>query len=192
MKNVAKMEVRPALISGTDLRIDLGCGDNKRKDGDWLGVDKFKTDSTDYTFDLFEFPWPIETGSVAMFSCSHFFEHVPAMRRVPFMDECFRCLKVGGQLVVIVPHYNSMRAVQDFTHEWPPICESSFLYFNKGWREQNKLTHGAYSMNCDFDFSYGFQLDNDIQVRNIEFQQFALKHYSNTANDLHVTLTRRG
>jgi SAM-dependent methyltransferase len=189
MVKATKLAIKPKLISGKDLKLDLGCGDNKRPD--FLGVDKFKTASTDYTFDLFEFPWPIEDGVVAELSCSHFFEHVPAKLRPLFMDEAWRILKPGGQFTVVVPHYNSMRAIQDYTHEWPPIGESSFLYFNLGWRTANKLLHGAYEMKCDFDFGYGYSLDPDVQVRNQEYQQVAIKHYSNAAMDLHVTLTAR-
>jgi ubiquinone/menaquinone biosynthesis C-methylase UbiE len=126
-----------------------------------------------------------------MLHCSHFFEHIPGPMRPAFMDEAFRVLKKGGQLVIIVPHWSSMRSIQDFTHAWPPVGESSFLYFNKTWREQNKLTHGAYTMNCDFDFSYGYVLDPSVQVRNTEFQQFAIKQYVNAVMDIHVTLTKK-
>ena len=189
MAKVAKLAAAPKMIQGEHLKLDLACGDRKA-DGH-IGIDKFKTESTDYTFDLFEFPWPIADGSVASIHCSHFFEHIPAYTRPKFMEECYRILEDKGQMVIMTPHYNNLRAVQDFTHEWPPICESSFLYFNKGWREQNKLTHGHYDIKCDFDFGYGFVLDPDVAVRNQEYQQVAIKHYSNAALDLHVTLTKK-
>ena len=189
LSDVAKLTTSPAAIIGEHLKLDLGCGDRKAEG--YLGIDKFKTDATDYTFDLLEFPWPVADGSVAAIHCSHFFEHIPARLRPKFMDECYRVMEDKGQLVIIVPHYNSMRAIQDYTHEWPPISESSFLYFNLGWRTQNKLLHGAYEMKCDFDFGYGYSLDPDVQVRNQEYQQVAIKHYTNAAMDLHVTMTAR-
>lgn len=172
-----------------ELKLDLGCGDNKV--AGFLGVDGWKTDSTDYVFDLLQFPWPIEDGIVDALHCSHFFEHIPSKLRPRFMDECYRVLKPLSQLTIITPYWSSMRSIQDYTHEWPPVCEQSFLYFNKDWRTQNKLTHGLYEMKCDFDFTYGYSLDNDLLVRNQEWQQFALKHYIQSANDLIVTLTKR-
>jgi len=199
-KTVAKVET-------TLIKLDLACGD--RKNEGFLGIDKYKTESTDALADLMLYPFhfdtkihsdckELETGlftlpddSVETIVCNHFFEHIPGLKRPGFMDECYRILKKGGQLIIAVPHYNSMRAIQDFTHEWPPVAETSFLYFNKGWREQNKLTHGLYDIKSDFDFGYGFSLDGDVQVRNQEYQQFAVKHYTNAAADLHVTLTKR-
>lgn len=181
--------MKPKQVKGPGLKLDLGCGNNKREG--FLGVDLVKTDATDYVHDLFRFPWPFGDGEVAELHCSHFFEHVPALLRPKFMDECYRVLVPGGQMQVIVPYYSSMRAIQDFTHEWPPIAESSFLYFNKGWRDQNKLVHGHYAMKCDFDFVYGYALDADLQVRNVEFQRHAVKSDINAVADLIVTLTRR-
>ncbi len=174
---------------GKSLLLDLGCGDNKQVG--YLGIDAFKTPAVDFIGDLFRFPWPIDDSSVDGVYSSHFFEHVPAKLRPGFMDELHRVLKVGAQATIITPYWSSMRAVQDFSHEWPPICESTYLYFNKGWRSVNKLTHGLYEMKCDFDFTYGYALDGDLLVRNQEWNAFALKHYIQAANDLHVTLTKR-
>lgn len=176
-------------LTGTNLRLDLACGDNKREG--FIGIDAFQTASTNVVFDLLATnPWPIEDGVAEILHCSHFFEHVPGMQRPAFMDECFRILKPGGQLVVITPYWSSARSIQDFTHAWPPVCESSFLYFNKLWREQNKLTHGHYNVKSDFDFGYGFSLDPDTAVRSQEVQPFWVKHYLNSCMDIHVTLTK--
>ena len=170
------------------LKLDLGCGDSKMPG--YLGVDKYKTPSVDIRADLFVFPWPWKDGSVAQVHASHFFEHVPGKMRGEFMAELYRVLEVGGTATFVTPYWSSMRATQDYTHEWPPISESSYLYFNKGWREQNKLTHyltGA----CDFDFTYGYHLDQETSTKNAEAQQFWTRHYVQSVNDLSVTLTKR-
>lgn len=171
------------------LCLDLGCGSNKREG--FTGVDMFKTPSVDVVHDLMKFPWPWKSGSVAEIHCSHFFEHIPARKRPLFMDECYRIMKPGAQMTMIFPYWSSARAVQDFTHEWPPVCEWSFLYFNKGWRESNKLTHGAYDIKADFDFGFGHMLDPDIAVRNDEYRANAVKHWLNAVTDAQITLTRR-
>lgn len=170
-------------------RLDIGCGNNK-KEG-FTGIDIDGDCGCDIIHDLFTFPWPIEDGVVEEVHCSHFFEHVPGQLRGKFMDELYRITKPGTKMTFITPYWNSARAVQDYTHEWPPVCEESYLYFNKAWREANKLTHGKYALKCDFDYGYGYNLDAEVAQRNMEYQQFAIKHYSRSVYDLHVTLTRR-
>lgn len=185
MTEIALIEIP----EGKPFLLDLGCGDNK-KEG-YFGVDAYSTPSVDYLVDLFKFPWPFPDNCVDGVFSSHFFEHIPAKLRPGFMDELYRVMKVGAQATIITPYWSSMRAVQDFSHEWPPICESSYLYYNKNWRTSQKLTHGAYEMKCDFDFTYGYALDNDLTVRNDEWRQFAIKHYVQSINDLHATLIKR-
>ena len=95
------------------LKLDLGCGDNKREG--FKGVDFVKTEQTDYVHDLFTFPWPFKENSVEEVNCSHFFEHVPAKIRPRFMDELFRVLVPGGKAIIVTPYHTSVRATQDFT-----------------------------------------------------------------------------
>lgn len=188
-----KIAIRDGIVRpepGKLLRLDLGCGQSKQPDH--FGVDIAKCDGVDLVWDLFnQFPYPVEDGTVESIFTSHFFEHIPGKLRPKFMDECYRMLRVGGQMTVIVPYYSSHRASQDFGHEWPPVSEHSFLYFNKGWREANKLTHGPYEMRCDFDFGYGHAFMPDAMARNDEYRQNAMMHMLNAVADIHVTLTKR-
>lgn len=175
-----KIEILPR-----PLKLDLGAGQNKREG--FIGVDIAAT--SDLQADLFKFPWPFEDASVTEVHASHFFEHVPQNIRFKFMDELWRILTVGGTATFITPYYSSMRAIQDPTHQWPPIAESSYLYFNKEWRKSNKLDH--YDVKCDFDFSYGYIPDPESSLRNSETQAFWFKHYVNSILDLQVTLVKR-
>lgn len=167
------------------LKLDLGCGQNVRKG--YIGVDIAHCKGVSIVHDLTQIPWPFDDNSVTEIYSGHFFEHLNGAERIAFMQECYRILKPKAQMTIIVPHWSSMRSIQDPTHAWPPISETSFLYFNKDWREQNKLDH--YPITCDFDFGYGFSLDPDVTVRNSDYQAFASKHYVNAVVDLHVTLT---
>lgn len=171
------------------VKIDLASGDNKREG--FYGIDKWKTATTDYEFDLLQYPWPIDDNCVDEINCSHFLEHIAGLDRPAFMDEVYRIMKVGAKAQFITPYYSSSRSVQDFTHQWPPVCEGTYLYFNKGWREANKLTHGLYDVKSDFDFTYGYSMDSEVSSRNQEYQQFAIKHYINAAMDLFVTLVKK-
>src|SRR5205085_5756293 len=67
------------------------------------------------------------------------FEYIPGKLRGKFMDEVYRMLAPDGKATFVVPHWQSTRGFQDFRYAWPPLCEQSFLYFNKSWREANKL-----------------------------------------------------
>jgi hypothetical protein len=155
-------------------------------------VDLHAASGVDQVVDLCAFPWPWADGSVAEVHSSHFVEHIPGRLRGRWFDELYRVLAVGARATLITPYHASMRAAQDFTHEWPPICEASYLYFNRSWREMNRLTHGAYDLACDFDFTYGYQVNGLWAGRNEEARAFALQHYLHVVDDLHVVLTKRG
>lgn len=169
------------------IKLDIGCGQNKNLG--YIGIDWAKIDGVDIVHDLLKFPWPIENESVETSWCSHFFEHVPGELRFAFMDEVYRILIPDGQITLITPYYSSMRAIQDPTHRWPPVSETSYLYFNKNWRVQNKLDH--YPVKCDFDFAYYYHMNPNWAGRSEETRQFAILQYVNTVSDLQVTLTKK-
>jgi len=184
----------PALITGDPLKLDLGCGGNRpnveQYGSGWIGIDIDETVGADHVLDLRHTPWPIAPDSVEAIYTAHFLEHLSGPERLPFMDECFRVLKAGAKMTVIVPYWSSMRSIQDPFHAWPPIAESSFLYFNRKWRDDNKLSH--YPIRCDFDFSYGYVLNPNASAgRNDEYNLFGCANYINFIMDLVVTLTRR-
>lgn len=137
------------------MKLDIACGAHKQPG--FVGVDIADIPGVDEVMDLFRFPWRFPDSSVDTVFCSHFFEHVPAKLRARFMDEVWRILKPGAQAVFITPMWNSVRAIQDFTHEWPPIAPESFLYFNAATREASGLTHMG--IGCDFDL--GRQMEGE-------------------------------
>ncbi len=167
------------------IKLNIACG-QIRQEG-FIGVDKVKTDATDIVHDLDIVPWSfIPDNCVDEITCSHYIEHV--QHQIPFMDELCRIMKQGAKATIVAPYYTSMRAWQDPTHV-RAICEASFLYYNKQWRETNKLDH--YGIKSDFDFSYGYQLYPDWAARSQEARDFAVKHYWNVISDIYVTLTKR-
>jgi SAM-dependent methyltransferase len=173
-----------ATLSGEKLKVDLGCGFNKREG--FIGVDIASGEGIDITHDLNVYPYPFDDGSVAEIYTSHFVEHVGSL--MAFMDECYRILEPGGKMLVIAPYYTSIRCWQDPTH-LRAISEASFLYYNAEWRRVNKLEH--YPIRCDFDFTYGYQINPNWQGRSQQALDFAVRHYYNVVDDIHVTLTKR-
>ncbi|GAA5177682.1 hypothetical protein GCM10025771_15310 [Niveibacterium umoris] len=169
------------------MKLDLACGQRKREG--FLGVDIAACEGVDTVFDLRTTPWPWADQSVEEVWCSHFFEHLDGDERIAFMHELWRVLVPDGKATIITPYWASMRAIQDPTHKWPPVCESSYAYFNKPWRDVNKLNH--YPIHCDFDFTHAFAIDREWASRDTSVQWYAARHLQNTVNDLVVTLTRR-
>lgn len=185
------------------IALDLGCGDNKVnldilcQNGlanpdhkvQIIGVDNQKCASVDKIHDLTKFPYPFKDKSIDMIYSSHFVEHLTGEQRIKFFNEIYRILKPGARIRLIHPYYKSSRAVQDPTHQWPPICEESYLYWTKDFREVNKLGH--YLGNCNFTFNifYTF-MDNSWMQKPEETRNFAIRHYFNVVADMIVDMTK--
>lgn len=135
-----------------------------------------------------EFPWKYKDNSVKEVFCHDVFEYVPGKMRGKFMDEVYRILAKDGKATFMVPYWNSARGIQDYRYEFPTITEQSFMYFNKGWRETNKL---ELDIKCDFDFTYGYTADPETAARSDDSRSFYIKHYNNTIQALHLILTKR-
>jgi SAM-dependent methyltransferase len=164
-------------------RLDVACGSNKMPG--FFGVDIGGKD-VDVTWDLEKFPWPFPDNSVDEIVCNHYIEHTKDL--IAFMNELYRIMVPGGSALIRAPYYNSMRAWQDPTHT-RAISEATFLYYNKDWREANKLDH--YPIKCDFDYSYGYDFTPDWAMRSEESKAFAVRHYTNVVMDIQAVLIKK-
>jgi len=138
-------------------------------------------------FDYRKAPWPLDSESVEEIYLPMILNYTPGDARGRLMDEVWRVLVMGGKAHITAPYWSSMRSIQDYAAEWPPICEASFQYFNAAWR---KLNHPDRTLKCNFDFGFAYQVPNETAARNEETRAFYLKHYNNTISDLTVTLTK--
>jgi hypothetical protein len=169
----------------TFVKYDLACGDNKAPG--FLGVDKYKTSSTDLVMDLTE-KWKIKDNSVDEIHCSHYIEHVVDLCH--FWSELYRVLKVGGKATIIAPYAKSNRAWQDPTHV-RCIVEESFLYLMKNFRELNKLSHYL-PKDVDFDVVVTYHgLSQEWMLKSEDTRNFAIKHYWNVVSDIQGVLTKK-
>lgn len=168
-------------------RIRLAGALQPRLDG-FLGVDVSSSESIDHVVDLKKFPWPIDDGVVDTLFAEYYFHRLDNGERHAFMNECHRILKTGSQLIMVMPHWSSEKAYSDPFVKLPPLAASSFVRYNKEWREQTKTECGLI---CDFDIGPGYGMEPDVQLRNQEYQQHAIKYWVNAAVDLHVTLTKK-
>src|SRR5262249_16211951 len=135
-----------------------------------------------------KFPWNLRNESVEEAHSSFLLNRVPGNQRGRFMDELWRVLMPSGKATIIVPYWTHPKCTIDPHFQHPPFSEWSFLIFNKEWRKQQNLTN---TCKCDFDHSYGYNLDQDTLARNSDTQPFWIKHYVGAVVDLHVFLTKR-
>jgi len=188
-----KFEVLPEPAPA--VKLDLGCGRNKQ--AGYLGVDLYAPDA-DIKCNLFETPFangnasPLwADDSVDEIFCSHFVEHIPAMLRWQFFEECWRILKPGGIMRIFVPSWKSERAYGDMTHQWPPVTAFALYYLSKEWREANKLTYGAYDLKCNFSNQAGpTGINAPFAAKAQEAQVFACTYYLEAYPDMWACLTK--
>ncbi len=131
--------------------------------------------------------WPIESECVEEAYCAFGFNRIPGKDRPKWMDELWRVLVPGGKATIIVPYWTSQRSIQDPLSEWPPFCEQSFLYFNRKFREDNRQ-YAEWKSN--FDFVYGYTLDQETTLRTDDTRPFWIKHYIGAVQDLQIVLTK--
>lgn len=179
--------VKVAKKKNAELKLDLGCGPNK-KEG-FVGVDVLSFDGkVDKVFDLRKTPWPWKSDSVAEVHSSHFIEHLTGEERVAFFNELYRVMAKGAKATIVVPHWSSGRAYGDPTHQWPPVVEMFWYYVDKNWRKTNAPHVG---LECDFLATWGYSIEAQWQLRNQETQMFGVSHYREVAQDMIATLTKR-
>lgn len=139
-------------------------------------------------FDPLKYPWNLKNESVEEAYSGFLLCRIPGDDRGKFMDELWRVLTPQGKATIVVPYYSHPKNTIDPHFKPPLFSEMSFYIFNKEWREAQRLNN---TCKCDFDFSWGYNLEDDTKNRNAETQPFWMKHYLNTIADLHIFLTKR-
>lgn len=167
------------------VKLDFGCGKNKRPD--FTGLDIAKFDGVDKVLDVRKTPWPWKDNSVDEAYSSHFVEHLTGSERIGFFNELWRVMKVGATAQIVTPDWSNACAYGDPTHQWPPMSGWFAFYLGAWWRKEN-APHVPYT--CNFEFQNGVGWDPSIMARNDEFKQFAAAHYINGARDLYVNLVK--
>lgn len=175
------------LPEGRPVLVDLGCGSNKTEG--YYGLDQCALPGVDVYLDLSQHAYPFQNETVDHVRAIHLMEYLDGYGRIFMMNECHRILRPGKWLDVTFYYATSRMATMDPMYKWPPLTEFSFEYFKRDWREANGFTH--YGIECDFDVSYTFDIEESLVTRNQEFKWFASRHYNHSVSRMHVTLTKR-
>ncbi len=112
------------------LRVDLGCGSNKK--AGFLGFDIKKEKGVDYVCDLSK-GIPLEDNSVDEVFTSHFLEHVEDYNFM--MKEIIRVCKNKAKVEIVLPYYSYIGAVLHSHKDNPHRHIFSEAYFY--WKDVN-------------------------------------------------------
>ena len=184
------------------VKLDIGCGGNKIAP-DFVGIDMYKMKGVDVVCNVGKDKLPYKDNSVDEIHCSHFLEHLTNMggkwERTHFFNECYRVMKKGVKLSIIIPHWCSERYYGDPTH-CEPFSEMGFYYLSKDWRvgkdgQPGNAPHADKKWNkhgydCDFACTWGYSLRQDLMPRNQEYQMNALAKEKGAAQDIIATCTK--
>ena len=99
--------------SGPGVVLDVGCGQAKYPGA--TGIDISPETEADLVVDLNEMPYPIESDSFDQILCQDVLEHVRQPLKV--LEELHRIGRHGGRVQIRTPHYSSVLAYGDPTHE---------------------------------------------------------------------------
>lgn len=88
-------------------KLNLGCGTTFVNSDNWINFDYAPTNATVQQADLLA-PLRLESGSVAVVYTSHFLEHVPRSLVPALLAECFRVLRPGGVIRLVLPDLEEM------------------------------------------------------------------------------------
>lgn len=87
--------------------LNLACGDHFIISTNWINTDWAPKSRYIKQVDLLKrLPFPSYTFDLAY--CSHFLEHISRGQVKSFLDECYRVLKIGGVLRLVLPDFESI------------------------------------------------------------------------------------
>jgi SAM-dependent methyltransferase len=98
---------------GSEKVLDVGCGSAKTPGA--VGLDISPDTDADIVHDLNVFPYPIEDSSFDHVLMQDVLEHVSDP--IAVLNELHRILRPGGRLQLRTPHFSSILAYSDPTHQ---------------------------------------------------------------------------
>jgi predicted SAM-dependent methyltransferase len=120
------------MFSRDVLKIDLGCGPQKKKG--YIGIDKIALPGVDFVYDFEKGLQFLPDNCVDEIISSHLLEHIDNLEFL--LTEIHRVLKPNGVKKIIVPHFSNPYYYSDYTHK-RFFGLYTFDYFSDG---NNKYT----------------------------------------------------
>jgi predicted SAM-dependent methyltransferase len=108
------------------MEINLGAGRFPKHEGA-INIDKVEGSGMDYLIDLEKAELPFKTSTITKIYAEDLLEHIKNL--IPLMNECWRVMAYGGEMVITVPSYDHIDAFSDPTHV-RFFTEDTFKYFS--------------------------------------------------------------
>lgn len=99
--------------TSTGLKIDIGCGKNKKSG--FIGLDRVEMSGVDIVCDFDKEKIPLEDNSVNEVHSMHSMEHISDMLFI--MEELWRVCEDKAKITIYVPYFTSVGAFRDPTHK---------------------------------------------------------------------------
>lgn len=117
------------MTAPSGVRLDIGSGAGSRPG--WVSIDNRAHPAVSLPWDLEQLPWPLESGTVLQAFAGFVVARVNPARWgfIAFMDEVWRLLVPGGELV-IVTYYGCNSRYQGDPAACNPVTESTFYHFD--------------------------------------------------------------
>jgi len=91
----------------SNIKVNLACGSTFVEGRGWINLDFVPSTPEVHKADLLE-RLPFDNDSVNTVYSSHFLEHIPKVQVAEFLQECFRILKPGGEIRLVLPDFEEM------------------------------------------------------------------------------------
>jgi len=154
-----------------ELLVNLGAGPHGKPG--WINVDICNSSGVNCVYDCRK-SFPFSDNSAKGIFTEHFFEHLDYAEEIPqFLSECYRVLKIGGVVRIVVPDVEKyLRA-----------------YCQEGWQELS-IIRPLDSERRDFHFNCKY--DTKIELINAVFRQGYEHKYAYDYETLELLLYRYG
>ncbi len=151
--------------------IDLGCG--PRKIPGAYGVDIYQYEGVDQTFDMDQYPWPLDSNRYHKIYARHVIEHIADIPK--FMNEIHRIASADAIVEIITPHFSSLDSWEDPTHRWHLAC-NWYKTFTESYLTERTPDFDHLSTNIKFSSSFRNQIGKYItKLASINYWE---KHYA--------------
>lgn len=87
--------------------INLACGPIFIENSNWINLDYISSSKSVKKVNLLQ-RLPFNQGTAELVYSSHFLEHIPKLKVIFFLQECFRILKPGGKIRLVLPDLEEM------------------------------------------------------------------------------------
>jgi len=139
------------LKKNSPIFLNLGSGPRGIKSVNWLNLDGFYDTNVEYRLD-FSRPLPFEENSFEGIFCEHVIEHFDFENGGKLLSECYRILKPGGIIRIIVPH--GRKILQGYFNA--PDFISKYKETSSGLPMEavNQWFYQRYEHQCIYDAEY--------------------------------------